>query len=100
MNEKLFKIFLLQFQKYVVVVVVVRCQHSNARFKLGNSVQWQHNSLSLSLSLSLIRWEYQNVKLCSHKGSFHLIYLLTIICQYANALQFATASSVTRLGDF
>ena len=50
MNEKLFKIFLLQFQKYVVVVVVVRCQHSNARFKLGNSVQWQHNSLSLSLS--------------------------------------------------
>ena len=52
MNEKLFKIFLLQFQKYVVVVVVVvvRCQHSNARFKLGNSVQWRHNSLSLSLS--------------------------------------------------
>ena len=55
MKEKLFKIFLLQFQKYVVVVVVVvvvvRCQHSNARFKLGHSVQWRHNSLSLSLSL-------------------------------------------------
>ena len=53
MNEKLFKIFLLQFQKYVVVVVVVRCQHSNARFKLGNSVQWQHNSLSLSHPLGI-----------------------------------------------